>query len=163
MAAWMTLMQTQAAVVEQLESSLVNEVGLPLSWHEVLVRLEAAPDGKLRMQELARSVLLSKSGVTRLVDRMADAGLVKRDACASDRRVVYAGITDEGRDRLERALPVFLRGFDEYFAQHISDEDANAVRAALGKVLTAHGRADAGGCPSTYLQTPRRRVAAPAR
>ena len=66
MAAWMALMQAHAAVVAGLEDKLVKDRGLPLSWHEVLVHLAAAPDGKLRMQDLARSVLLSKSGVTRL-------------------------------------------------------------------------------------------------
>ena len=94
MAAWMALMQAHAAVVAGLEDKLVKDRGLPLSWHEVLVHLAAAPDGKLRMQDLARSVLLSKSGVTRLVDRMEESGLVERTACASDRRVIYAAITD---------------------------------------------------------------------
>ena len=90
MAAWMALMQAHAAVVAGLEDKLVKDRGLPLSWHEVLVHLAAAPDGKLRMQDLARSVLLSKSGVTRLVDRMEESGLVERTACASDRPPVPA-------------------------------------------------------------------------
>ncbi len=151
MAAWMALMQAHAAVVAGLEDELLRERGLPLSWHEVLVHLAAAPEGRLRMQDLARSVLLSKSGVTRLVDRMEGHGLVERTACASDRRVVYAAITDRGRGELDAALPVFVQGFEEHFARFVSDGDAKSLRASLSKILAGHG-ADKPVCPSAYLQ-----------
>jgi DNA-binding MarR family transcriptional regulator len=152
MAAWMTLMQAHAAVIAGLEDKLVKERGLPLSWHEVLVHLAAAPEGKLRMQDLAHSVLLSKSGVTRLVDRMEDTGLVERTACASDRRVIYAAITDRGRKDLTAALPIFVQGFEEHFARFVSDSDARALRQALQKVLAGHGEREAPTCPSAYVQ-----------
>ena len=152
MAAWMTLLQAHAAVVTALSDKLETERGLPLSWHEVLVHLAAAPDGKLRMQDLARSVLLSKSGVTRLVDRMGEAGLVERTACASDRRVIYAAITDQGRSELIAALPVFMEGFEEHFARFLSDGDAKALRSSLRKVLAGHGQEQAPTCPSAYLE-----------
>src|SRR5437764_1660007 len=144
MAAWVTLLQAHAAVVASLREKLEQERGLPLSWYEVLVQLSATPEGKLRMQDLARSVLLSKSGVTRLVDRMADAGLVERTSCTSDRRVIYAGITEAGRVKLHEALPVFVEGFEEHFARFLSDGDARDLRASLRKVLAGHG----------YEQTP---------
>ena len=152
MAAWMALMQAHAAVVAGLEDRLVKDRGLPLSWHEVLVHLAAAPDGKLRMQDLARSVLLSKSGVTRLVDRMEESGLVERTACASDRRVIYAAITDRGRGEFTEALPIFVKGFEEHFARFVSDADAKALRASLQKVLAGHGEQEAPTCPSVYFQ-----------
>src|SRR5439155_21330416 len=104
MAAWMALMQAHAAVVAGLEDELLRERGLPLSWHEVLVHLAAAPEGRLRMQDLARSVLLSKSGVTTLVDRMEGHGLGDRTACSSDRRVVYGPIAHRGGG--ERLAPL---------------------------------------------------------
>jgi DNA-binding MarR family transcriptional regulator len=151
MEAWMSLLQAHAAVLEGLESRLVQDAGLPLSWHEVLVRLADAPEGKMRMQDLARSILLSKSGVTRLVDRMLDAGMVKRTACTADRRVTYAQITGKGRAVLDRALPVFVRGFDEHFARHLSEAETRTLRAALEKVLVGNGVvAKAETCPSAY-------------
>jgi len=118
MGAWMALLQTHATVVGALEEALLAEQNLPLSWFEVLIQLTAQPDGRLPMQELARSVLLSKSGVTRLVDRMADAGLVLRESCASDRRVVYATATARGRALLTDAMPVFVEGFERSFSRH---------------------------------------------
>src|SRR5437588_11885912 len=124
MAAWMTLLQAHAAVVAALGEKLERERGLPLSWYEVLIQLAAAPEGKLRMQDLARSVLLSKSGVTRLVDRMEQMGLVERSACTSDRRVIYAGISERGRTKLRESLPVFVEGFEEHFARFLSESDA---------------------------------------
>src|SRR5438046_1224475 len=114
-AAWAALLEAHAAVSDVLEEELQASLGIPLSWHEVLARLASAPDGRLRMQELARSVLLSKSGITRLIDRMQEAALVSRGSCTSDRRVVYAVITDQGRTMLDRALPAFSRGFDRAF------------------------------------------------
>jgi DNA-binding MarR family transcriptional regulator len=150
MAAWVTLLEARAAVAGVLEDELQGSIGLPLSWHEVLIRLAAEPDGRLRMQDLARSVLLSKSGVTRLIDRMHEAGLVVRDSCASDRRVVYAMITAKGRRTLERALPAFVRGFNRSFARHLSDSDTRALRSGLGKVLSGNGRS-APSCPSSYV------------
>ena len=150
MAAWMSLMQVHSAVVDVLEEELQAKLSLPLSWHEVLVRLAEAPDGRLRMQELARSVLLSKSGVTRLVDRMETAGLVERGSCPSDRRVTYATITKRGRRTLDRALPIFVKGFDQSFGLHLSDADTRALRSALRKVLAGNGHAEAPTCPSAY-------------
>jgi DNA-binding MarR family transcriptional regulator len=152
MAAWVTLLQAHSAVVAALGEKLERDIGLPLSWYEVLVQLGPAPDGKLRMQDLARSVLLSKSGVTRLVDRMQEAGLVERTACMSDRRVIYAGITEAGRRRLVDALPAFEEGFEEHFARFLSDGDARDLRASLHKVLAGHGYHQAPACPSAYVE-----------
>jgi len=152
MAAWMTLLQAHAAVVAALGEKLERERGLPLSWYEVLIQLAAAPEGKLRMQDLARSVLLSKSGVTRLVDRMEQMGLVERSACTSDRRVIYAGISERGRTKLRESLPVFVEGFEEHFARFLSESDARALRASLRKVLGGHGYQEAPACPSAYVE-----------
>jgi len=150
--AWIAFMEAHAAVTDALEERLQAEMGLPLSWHEVMVRLSAAPEGSMRMQDLARSVLLSKSGVTRLVDRMQAAGLVDRRACSADRRVTYAAITEEGRDVLARAFPVFARGFAESFACFLSDDDARTLQATMEKILAGNGKADGRPCPSTYLR-----------
>jgi len=160
MGAWMALLQTHATVVGALEEALLAERNLPLSWFEVLIQLTAQPDGRLAMQELARSVLLSKSGVTRLVDRMADAGLVLRDACASDRRVVYATATDRGRALLTEAMPVFVEGFERSFGRHLSAADAEALSGLLQQVLAGNGDRAAPECPSSYLPTGSARASA---
>ena len=98
--AWIALVEAHAAAVESVEADLVREAGLPLSWHEVLVRLSRTEEQSMRMQELAKAVLLSKSGLTRLADRMEAAGLIERTACDSDRRGTWAVITPKGRETL---------------------------------------------------------------
>ena len=151
MAAWLALLQTHATVVDALEEALLAERNVPLSWFEVLVQLTAQPDGRLPMQELAHSVLLSKSGLTRLVDRMADAGLVRREACESDRRIVYATVTSRGRTLLAQAMPIFVDGFERSFSRHLSVADAQALRGLLQRILVGNGEQAAPECPSSYL------------
>src|SRR5438045_3780930 len=105
MAAWRLFLEAHAALVEVLAAELERERGLPLTWYDVLVQLAEAPDGRLRMQDLARSVLISKSGLTRLVDRMERAGMVERQPCPSDLRGTFAVLTDAGRAALRGAAP----------------------------------------------------------
>ncbi len=142
--AWRGLLQAHASLVATLSSELESEVGLPLTHFEVLVRLANSPDGQMRMQDLAGSVLLSKSGVTRLVDRMAESGLVERRACLSDRRVTWAGITPAGREALRRATPVHRRGIERHFTSHLTAEEARILAEALQKVTRSATPARAG-------------------
>jgi DNA-binding MarR family transcriptional regulator len=137
LAAWRTLLETHATVTDLLERELVGERGLPLSRYEVLLVLAESPEGRLRMQELAQRVLLSKSGLSRLVDRMEEAGLVKREQCPSDRRGWFAVLTDQGRSALRRAAPVHLRGIQEHFGRHLDDDEARVLGAALGRIRDA--------------------------
>ena len=109
--------------------------GLPLSWYEVLLWLNQAPDGRMRMGELAGSLLLTPSGVTRLVDRMEADGLVQRQQCPSDRRGWNAVITPAGRARLRSAAPVHMRGIERHFGRHLSDQEADLIADVLGRVL----------------------------
>ena len=134
LAAWRALLEAHAAVTDLLERELEQERGLPLSKFEVLLKLAEAPDGRLRMLELAQSVLLSKSGLSRLVDRMEEAELVRRERCPSDRRGAYAVLTDEGRRVLRRAAPVHLRGIKEHFTNHLDEQEIRVLTVALGKV-----------------------------
>ncbi|HKF90654.1 MAG TPA: MarR family transcriptional regulator, partial [Acidimicrobiia bacterium] len=112
------------------------EQGLPITFFDVLIQLSQA-GGRLRMSELADAVLLSRSGVTRLVDRMVRAGLVRREACPTDRRSMYAALTTMGKRALARARPVHLRGVAEHFGRHLSDEEAKTLAAALGRMAPA--------------------------
>src|SRR5436305_12544159 len=124
LAAWRALLASHAALIGRLGEELQEEKGLPLPWYEVLLWLGQAPDGRMRMGELADSLLLTPSGVTRLVDRMESDGLVARQRCPSDRRGWHAVITPAGRARLRAAAPVHLRGIQRHFASHLSDEQA---------------------------------------
>src|SRR6266545_4811090 len=94
--AWRAFLRAQAALIRTLDRELEAEQGLPITFFDVLVQLSQA-GGRLRMSELADAVLLSRSGVTRLVDRMVRAGLVRREACPTDRRSMYATLTTEGK------------------------------------------------------------------
>src|SRR5690242_19598996 len=94
--AWRGFLRVQAALAKQLDAELVAEHDLPLSSYEVLITLQAAPDHRCRMAELADRVLLSRSGTTRLVDRLEREGLLERDNCTSDGRGSYAVLTEAG-------------------------------------------------------------------
>ena len=141
--AWPLFLEAYAVVVDLLDSELRRERGLPLAWFDVLVALAGAPEGRLAMNQLSDSVLLSKSGVTRLVDRMARAGLVARASCPSDRRVVFARLTPQGRVAFRRAAPVAFRGVAEHFAAHLSAAEEQALAAAFTRMIRA-GRARRG-------------------
>ena len=103
----------------------------------MLLHVNGADSGRLRMRDLAESVLLSPSGVTRLVDRMEEAGLVARDTCSLDRRGSYAVLTVAGKAALRRAAPVHLRGIQQHFGGNVTDDEADAVAGALGRVVAA--------------------------
>jgi DNA-binding MarR family transcriptional regulator len=144
--AWLNLIQSYEAVAAGLEDTLERARGLSLAEHEVLVRLAEAEGGRLRMLDLTNLVLLSKSGVTRLIDRMQQEGLVERQACETDRRVVYAAITSKGQRVLREATPAFLEGIERYFSHHLSDADVRALRRVLRKLLVGNGRWDESRC-----------------
>ena len=104
---------------------------------ELLARLDEAPEQRLRMADISRSLRLSKSGVTRLVDRLADRGLVIRAACPSDRRVVYTGLTDEGRRAAAAAAPAVAAGVAEQLAGGLTADQLDALTASLRALASA--------------------------
>jgi DNA-binding MarR family transcriptional regulator len=142
MSAWRAFLTAHARVTAVLEDELERERGLPLSWYDVLLHLREADDQRLRMSELAGAVLLSKSGLTRLVDRMCAAGLVERSADSEDRRGRWVHLTSAGRTRLRDAAPVHLRGVAEHFTGHLTGETAAVLEATLTKIVEAAERAD---------------------
>jgi DNA-binding MarR family transcriptional regulator len=132
MAAWHALIRSHARVVRRLEAELESEQGLSLQAYEVLAHLSESPDRRARMSDLAALVVLSPSGLTRLVDKLVAEGLVARVRCAGDARVVYARLTDKGFDRLREAYPVHLRGVREHLIDHLSPAQLRAIAEALG-------------------------------
>ncbi|HEY3097238.1 MAG TPA: MarR family transcriptional regulator [Acidimicrobiia bacterium] len=133
--AWKAFLRAQAGLIRTLDRELVAEQGLPITFFDVLAQLSAA-GGRLRMSELAHAVLLSRSGVTRLVDRMVRAGLVRREQCPEDRRALYATLTPEGEQALAEALPVHVQGIAQHFGRHLSDDEAKTLAAAFGRMLS---------------------------
>jgi DNA-binding MarR family transcriptional regulator len=121
--AWRGLLRVHTALVRELDADLTAAHELPLSSYDVLIYLESAPGKRLRMAELADSVLLSRSGVTRLVDRLERDGLIVRDTCTSDGRGCFAVLTEAGEALLARARPTHLDGVRERFLRHFSDEE----------------------------------------
>ena len=139
MATWRAFLHAYATLIPILEREMQEDKGLPLLWYDVLAQLSDSPDeGRLRMQDVAGSVLLmSRSGLTRLIERMEKEGLVIREHSLEDRRSVYAVITPKGRTTLEQAMPGHIRGIQGHFLKHLSDEDVLGLHVALAKVLKA--------------------------
>lgn len=133
--AWIAFLQAHALVTRRLEAELHAERGLSLADYDALVQLAIADDRRLRMSELAERVVLSRSGVSRLVDRLAAEGLVARRACPTDARGSWAELTPAGRDRLRDAAPVHLRGVDAHFLSPIAQEDREGLVRALEAVV----------------------------
>jgi DNA-binding MarR family transcriptional regulator len=127
LAAWRGLLRVHSALVRELDAELEQVHDLPLSSYDVLIYLRAAPGKRLRMAELADSVLLSRSGVTRLVDRLVREGLIVRDACESDGRGAFAVLTEEGEELLARARPTHLAGVRERFLRHFSKAELQTL------------------------------------
>jgi DNA-binding MarR family transcriptional regulator len=138
--AWMSVFKAEILVAGALDRDLKERVGVPLNWCEVLSRLSAAPGARMRMQELADEVLLSKSGVSQLVTAMARKGLVERQGDPANLRVTYAALTPVGRTTLEKSAPVFLGGIRELFSRHLTDSEIRTVTRAMNKVISATGR-----------------------
>ena len=136
LAAWRGLLNAHAAVVALIERDLARAEGalLPLTWYDVLLALVEAPERRLRLHELARRVVLSRSGLTRLVDRLEAAGLLRREPDPTDGRGAYAVLTDEGRAALRRTWPAYAAGIVEHFARHLTEDEARVIAAALGRV-----------------------------
>ena len=134
---WREFVQTFGTVMRQLDQHMQTDQDTPLAWFDVLVHLNEAPEGRLRMHELAESLVLVPSSLTRLIDRMCSAGLVEREPCPEDRRVVYCVITAEGRDVYKRVRPGHNGRVQERFMQYLNLEDVEALRRIFSKVREA--------------------------
>lgn len=133
--AWALFLTAHARLVERVETAL-REAGLPeLAWYDVLWALENAEGGKLRMHELAERIVLTRSNLSRLIDRLESAGLVCREACANDRRGHYCVVSEAGRTMRKRMWPVYRKQIDRLFARHVDDAEARVIADCLTRVL----------------------------
>jgi DNA-binding MarR family transcriptional regulator len=131
--AWRVFLECAFALIDILDAELQNERGMTLRWYDVLVQLEEAGGGS-RMTELAGRILASKSGLTRVIDRMEEAELVRRERPAGDRRVILVFITPNGLEALHAARVVHRRGIQEHFVQHLDERDLEALERMFEKV-----------------------------
>ena len=132
---WRTFLRAHATVLRQLEQELMAEHDLPLASYDVLVQLSESPARRLRMTELADRVLLSRSGLTRLADRLERDGLLTRQACPSDARGTLAVLTDAGLERLRSAWPTHLRGVSQHVTGRLTPDEVQQLGALLGKLV----------------------------
>ncbi len=135
--AWPLFVTAHAALVERMEAEL-SAAGLPeLAWYDVLWAIERAPGQKLRLHELAHALVFSRSNLTRLVDRIEEAGLVKRERAADDRRGYYAVITPAGLALRKKMWPVYAKAIETYFDRHLTQAENGVLRSVLRRVLDA--------------------------
>jgi DNA-binding MarR family transcriptional regulator len=131
--AWRVFFECALALPDILDVELDQAIGLPFRWYDVLVHLEDA-DGGVPMNEVASRILASKSGLTRVIDKMEDAGFVRRERPANNRRVVLVSITPEGLDSLYAARQFHRDGIRRHFTEHLTDDELTVLAETLEKV-----------------------------
>lgn len=137
--AWARLLRGHATATRGLSAQLVSEHGLTLNAYEALLHLSRAEEGRLRPVDLAGQLVLTASGVTRLLDGLEEVGLVERATCASDRRVSYAVITETGRAKLEAASESHIGAVRELFEERFTEEELEQLAELLGRLPGAGG------------------------
>ncbi|MGH7722586.1 MAG: MarR family winged helix-turn-helix transcriptional regulator [Candidatus Dormibacteria bacterium] len=136
-AAWVALLDAHSRLTGRLEADLERGCGLSLAEYEVLYRLNSSPGHRLRLNQLTSHARMTKSGVSRLVDRMERGGRLRTEQCPSDRRGAFAVLTADGRAEFRRAAALHLRGIQDHFGRHLDDAEAAALRVALERVRDA--------------------------
>ncbi len=137
-AAWRALLLAQNAVLRAIDEELAAAQAVPLHVYDVLLELNAAPERRLRIKELAARTVLTRSRISRLVDELVAAGLVERVPDQADRRGSLAALTPAGRDALKAAAPVYLAGISRHFTAHLNADEIPVIVAALSRVVQAH-------------------------
>jgi DNA-binding MarR family transcriptional regulator len=133
--AWSGFLRTHATLIRELDAELEAEHGLSLTSFDVLVQLDFAPDRRLRMRDLADAVLLSRSGLTRLVDRLVREGMIERETCSADARGSFAVLTERGMQALHTALPTHLAGIRRLFVSRVADDELERLGDVWERVL----------------------------
>jgi DNA-binding MarR family transcriptional regulator len=138
--AWALLLTAHATLVERIEAALARAKLPPLSWYDVLWELEKAEGGKLRMHELARRIVLSRSNLTRLADRLEKAGLVAREDTPADGRGYHCAITRSGLAMRKKMWPAYKAGIERLFSGQVTLEEARAIGEGLARAIKAARR-----------------------
>jgi DNA-binding MarR family transcriptional regulator len=136
--AWRSYLQSHSSIVRELDAELVAAHGMTTRDYEVLLYLAQAPDRKLPMSVLATSTMLTRSGITRLVDGLVEAGLIERVSCQSDARVSYARLTDVGYAKLRDAGCTHIASIQRLFLEHFSPQEIDQLASLLSRLPGAH-------------------------
>lgn len=139
-AAWRALLLAHSGALRAIEADVHDASDIPLTWYDVLLELNSAPDRRLRMRELSDRVVLSRTRISRVVDAMATAGLVTKQPDDVDARVSWATLTADGRQALRNTAPAYLEAIEQHFTRHLSGAQLRQVANALSRVAEAHGR-----------------------
>jgi len=131
---WERISQLHGTVAAVLEKEMFPQAGITLGWYQVLGELKRAPGAMLRFQNLAKEAGLSESGASRRLEQMLKAGLIERVSCPTDRRGVYAHITDAGAKAHEKAHLIFIKSVDQALSSQLKPEEADAIRATLARL-----------------------------
>src|SRR3954447_699926 len=134
---WGALLKVHATLVPRLDRELQDAHGLPLTWYDVLLELNSAPERRLTMGQLGSVAAVSRSRVSRIVDELVGAGLVAREPNPHDGRSAFAALTPVGRTALRKAAPTYVAAAQREFADHLTAREAEVVARALRKVLAA--------------------------
>ena len=134
LAAWRALLRAHATALREIDRSLQDREGLPLESYDVLLELHHAPDQRLRLRDLGERVVLTRSGISRLVTRLEKDGLVERRSVEDDARGVYAELTAEGRSAFRRTWPMYAEGIQQFFAGLITEDEAHMLAGILERV-----------------------------
>jgi DNA-binding MarR family transcriptional regulator len=132
--AWRSYLQSHATILRLLDAELVSEHGITTRDYEVLLYLAQAPDRKLPMSALAESTMLTRSGITRLVDGMVNDGFIERVGCPNDARVSYAQLTDEGYEKLRQAGCTHVGSIRRLFLEHFDPDEIDHLAGLLGRL-----------------------------
>jgi DNA-binding MarR family transcriptional regulator len=133
--AWRLFITAHATLIEQIDRELSAAGCVPLQWYDILVELYEAPDHRLRMAELARRAILSRSSLTHLADRLEHEGLLTRARVDTDRRGAYAVLTEQGDQAFRRAWPIYARGIAQHFIRHLTDEEIQTLTDVFQRLL----------------------------
>jgi DNA-binding MarR family transcriptional regulator len=143
LSAWVSFIRSHAALVRELNAQLVAEHGLTINDYEVLLHLSQAENRSLRRVDLSQQVLLTASGITRLLDGLERAGWVEKARCDSDARVTYAVLTDSGYQKLREAGGFHVEGVRRVFAAHYTEDELASLAALLGRLADGQGTCEA--------------------
>lgn len=138
--AWRGFITTHSRLITVIDKQLEAAGCVPLNWYDVLIELKEAPQQRLRMAELANKVVLSRSGLTRLIDKMETAGLLTRETTPEDGRGAYAVLTDVGYNALRKAWPVYAQAIQEVFASYLTENEAKLLTTVFERML--HGQSE---------------------
>ena len=139
---WRYFLKAHAKVIEQIERDLSAHKRVPLMTYDVLIVLFEAPEKKLQLKKLTEKLVLTKSGLTRLLDRLEKKGFIRREPSQTDRRSIFAVLTERGEKELRRAWPIYARGIKQYFSTFMSDEELKIMQRIFQSLYESENRDD---------------------